>query len=71
MQNNPDSGMKLIASVPDSILSKLVVSNTEDTIKFIKSLSGNVEVPDSIAKELFHEFEIDGVKISVNDQKNF
>ena len=71
MQSNPDSGMKLIASVPESILSKLVVSNTEDTIKFIKSLSGNVEVPDSIAKELFHEFEIDGVKISVNDQKEF
>ncbi len=71
MQSNPDSGMKLIASVPESILSKLVVSNTKDTIKFIKSLSGNVEVPDSIAKELFHEFEIDGVKISVNDQKEF
>ena len=71
MQSNSGNKVKLIASIPDSILHKLVVSNKEDTIKFIKSLNGNVLVPDSIAKELFHEFEIDGVKVSVNDQKEF
>ena len=71
MQSNSGNKVKLIASVPDSILHKLVVSNKEDTIKFIKSLNGNVLVPDSIAKEIFKEFKIDGVKISVSDQREF
>ena len=71
MQSNSGNKVKLIANIPDSILHKLVVSNKEDTIKFIKSLNGNVEIPDSIAKEIFKEFEIDGVKISVSDQREF
>lgn len=71
MQSNSGNKVKLIASVPDSILHKFVVSNKEDTIKFIKSLNGNVLVPDSIAKEIFKEFKIDGVKISVSDQREF
>ena len=71
MQSNSGNKVKLIANIPDSILHKLVVSNKEDTIKFIKSLNGNVLVPDSIAKEIFKEFKIDGVKISVSDQRKF
>ncbi len=71
MQSNSGNKVKLIASIPDSILHKFVVSNKEDTIKFIKSLNGNVVVPDSIAKEIFKEFEIDDVKISVSDQREF
>ena len=71
MQSDSGNKVKLIANIPDSILHKLVVSNKEDTIKFIKSLNGNVLVPDSIAKEIFKEFKIDGVKISVSDQRKF
>ena len=71
MQSDSGNKVKLIANIPDSILHKLVVSNKEDTIKFIKSLNGNVEIPDSIAKEIFKEFEIDDVKISVSDQREF
>lgn len=71
MQSDSGNKVKLIANIPDSILHKFVVSNKEDTIKFIKSLNGNVEIPDSIAKEIFKEFETDGVKISVSDQREF
>ncbi len=71
MQNNSENQMKLFSSIPDSILNKVILSNKEDTIKFIKSLEGNVQIPNSIANNLFEEIEIDGTKISPCDQRDF
>ena len=71
MQNDSENQMKLFSSIPDSILNKVILSNKEDTIKFIKSLDGNVQIPDSIANNLFEEIEIDGTKISPCDQRDF
>ncbi len=71
MQNNSENRMKLFSSIPDSLLNKVILSNKEDTIKFIKSFDGNVQIPDSIANNLFEEIEIDGTKISPCDQRDF
>lgn len=71
MQNNSENRMKLFSSIPDSVLNKVILSNKKDTIKFIKSFDGNVQIPDSIANNLFEEIEIDGTKISPCDQRDF
>ncbi len=61
--------IKGLASLPDSVLNVLYLD--EDTITFVKSLNGDLVIPDSIANKLFVEMEIDGTKISSLEQRDF
>lgn len=74
MTNVENGDTEQIASLPDSIL-EMILKDDEisksDRISFIKSLDGNVNIPDSIANVLFTSFEIDGVEISAVDQAEF
>ena len=73
--NMPDSILEII--LPKSTYKDEVIS-TDDKISFIRSMKDmngenlqNVSFPDSIAKVIFEEFTIDGIKISATDQANF
>lgn len=60
-----------LGSIPDSVLDKLILSNNEDTITFIKSMNTGLVIPDSIAEKMFEDITIDGVVISKVDQARF
>ena len=59
-----------ISKIPDSILN-ILVNNDEDAKIFIKSLSGNLIIPEKIANKIFNDIEIDGYVISAIDQGKF
>ena len=62
--------LQSLTNLPDTVLD-IISNNNEDIKTFIKSLNGNIVIPDSIAEKLFEEIEIDDVKISVLDQRDF
>ena len=71
----PDSILEII--LPKSTYKDEVIS-TDDKISFIRSMKDmngkklqNISFPDSIAKVIFEEFTIDGIKISATDQAKF
>lgn len=73
--NMPDSILEII--LPKSTYKDEVIS-TDDKISFIRSMKDmngkklqNVSFPNSIAKVIFDEFTIDGIKISATDQAKF
>ncbi len=73
--NMPDSILEII--LPKSTYKDEVIS-TDDKISFMRSMKDmngkklqNVSFPNSIAKVIFEEFTIDGIKISATDQAKF
>ena len=77
LQNTSDESeqMKLIASIPSSILTKVLKQDDkisiQDKVTFIKSMGSDLIIPDSIASSLFTEFSIDGVVITSSDSARF
>ena len=73
--NMPDSILEII--LPKSTYKDEVIS-TDDKISFIRSMKDmngenlqDISFPNSIAKVIFDEFTIDGIKISATDQAKF
>ncbi len=65
-----ENSFKAISEIPDSILD-ILVNNDEDAKVFIKSLNGNLVIPEGIANKLFSDIEIDGHVIDATDQGKF
>lgn len=65
-----ENSFMAISKIPDSILN-ILVNNDEDAKIFIKSLSGNLIIPEKIASKIFNDIEIDGYVISALDQGKF
>ena len=65
-----ENSFKAISEIPDSILD-ILVNNDEDAKVFIKSLNGNLVIPESVASKLFSDIEIDGHVIDATDQGKF
>ena len=65
-----ENSFMAITKIPDSILN-ILVNNDEDAKIFIKSLSGNLIIPEKIASKIFNDIEIDGYVISALDQGKF
>lgn len=65
-----EKSFKAISEIPDSILD-ILVNNDEDAKVFIKSLNGNLVIPEGIASKLFSDIEIDGHVISAGAQGKF
>lgn len=65
-----ENSFKAISEIPDSILD-ILVNNDEDAKVFIKSLNGNLVIPEEIANKLFSDIEIDGHVIDATDQGKF
>lgn len=64
--------LALISSLPENILKLIVVpSNGITADEIVGLIKGNNKIPVSIASNLFEEIEIDGTKISVEDQIEF
>ncbi len=68
--NSQEEILQSLTSLPDSILD-ILTNNDEDVKTFIKSLNGNIVIPDSVAEKLFSEIEIDDTKISALEQRDF
>ena len=68
--NSQEEILQSLTSLPDSVLD-ILTYNDEDVKTFIKSLNGNIVIPDSIAEKLFSEIEIDSTKISALEQRDF
>lgn len=65
-----NKSFKAISEMPDSILD-ILVNNDVDAKVFIKSLNGNLVIPEGIANKLFSDIEIDGHVIDATDQGKF
>ena len=65
-----ENSFKAISEVPDSILD-ILVNNDEDAKVFIKSLNSNLVIPESVARKIFRDIEIDGHVIDPTDQGKF
>ena len=65
-----ENSFKAISEIPDSILD-ILVNNDEDAKVFIKSLNGNLVIPEGVASKLFSDIEIDGHVIDATDQGKF
>ncbi len=65
-----ENSFKAISEIPDSILD-ILVNNDEDAKVFIKSLNGNLVIPEGVASKLFSDIEIDGHVIDAADQGKF
>ncbi len=65
-----ENSFKAISEIPDSILD-ILVNNDEDAKVFIKSLNGNLVIPESVASKIFRDIEIDGHVIDAADQGKF
>ena len=65
-----NKSFKSISEIPDSILD-ILVNNDEDAKVFIKSLNGNLVIPEGVASKLFSDIEIDGHVIDAADQGKF
>ncbi len=65
-----ENSFKTISEIPDSILD-ILVNNDEDAKVFIKSLNGNLVIPEGVASKLFSDIEIDGHVIDATDQGKF
>lgn len=65
-----ENSFKAISEIPDSILD-ILVNNDVDAKVFIKSLNGNLVIPEGIANKLFSDIEIDGHVIDATDQGKF
>lgn len=65
-----ENSFKAISEIPDSILD-ILVNNDEDAKVFIKSLNGNLVIPESVASKIFRDIEIDGHVIDATDQGKF
>ena len=65
-----ENSFKAISEMPDSILD-ILVNNDEDAKVFIKSLNGNLVIPESVASKIFRDIEIDGHVIDAADQGKF
>ena len=65
-----ENSFKAISEIPDSILD-ILVNNDEDVKVFIKSLNGNLVIPEGVASKLFSDIEIDGHVIDATDQGKF
>ena len=65
-----NKSFKAISEIPDSILD-ILVNNDEDAKVFIKSLNGNLVIPEGVARKLFSDIEIDGHVIDAADQGKF
>lgn len=65
-----ENSFKAISEMPDSILD-ILVNNDEDAKVFIKSLNSNLVIPESVARKIFRDIEIDGHVIDPTDQGKF
>ena len=67
--------IKEFAALSEDILRKVLVEDknvsVQDRITFIKSMNGNLQIPESIAKVLFQDKEYAGVLISASEQAKF
>lgn len=65
-----NKSFKAISEIPDSILD-ILVNNDVDAKIFIKSLNSNLVIPESVARKIFRDIEIDGHVIDPTDQGKF
>ena len=65
-----NKSFKAISEMPDSILD-ILVNNDEDAKIFIKSLNGNLVIPEGVASKIFSDIEIDGHVIDAASQGKF
>ena len=74
LKDNTQDSKKLLGTIPDSILYKLIAADSlkkDDIITFIKSLNTKLVIPDSIAIDLFMEFTYQNEEITAVDQARF